>query len=125
MQDNTLLTVRSERLLLKLSFFSLPTVDTIFFLNKSRTRRLSRCVPESFYKKLNCLYYPPWIKFLSKQMQHNTLLTVCTEKRLLKLSLFQYSLWIQIFFLKNAERYFTHDVHQNTSSKTNWFYYSR
>ena len=58
-------------------------------------------------------------------MQDNTLLTVCNEKRLLKLSFFQYSRLIQNFSTKNAERYFTHDVHQKISDKTNWFYYSR
>ena len=75
-------------------------------------RRFLRCVPKNFYKKLNCLYYPPWIQFLSKQMQDNTLLTVCTEKRLLKLSFFSILTVDTKFFFKNAERYFTHDVHQ-------------
>ena len=119
----TSLTVCSETLLLKVSCFTAHGEYKIF-LNKCRMRRFSRCVPKNFYKKLNCLYYPSWIQILSEKMQDNTLLTVCAEKRLLKLSFFQYSRWIQNY-LKNAERYFTHDVHQKTSNKTNWFYYSR
>ena len=85
---------------IKTMLFLLIKVNTKFFLNKSRMRRFSRCVPKNFYKKLNCLYYPPWKQFLSKQMQDNTLLTVCTEKRLLNLSFFQYSRWIQNFSKK-------------------------
>ena len=112
-----------------------------FFLKKSRTRRLSRCVPKSFYKKLNCLYYPPWIQFLSKQMQDNTLLTVCTEKRLLKLSFFQYSQWIQNFSKKMQNDtllttctkkllikligFTTHREYQNVQHKCKTILYSR
>ena len=81
-------------------------------------RRFSRCVPENFYKKLDCLYYPPGIQFFSKQMQDNTLLTVCTAKRLLKLSFFSILTVDTKFFLKNAERYFTYGVHQKTFINT-------
>ena len=85
---------------IKTKFFFTTHGGYNFFLNKSRTRRFSRCVPKNFFRKLSCFYYSPWIQFSSKQMQDNTLLTVCSERLLLKLSGFYYSRWIHFFLHK-------------------------
>ena len=104
----------------KTKFFSLLTVDTSFFLNKSRTRRFSFCVPKKFYRKLSCFYYSPWIQLSSKQMQDNTLLTVCTKKLLLTQSFLLLTVDTK-FFLEKSGREDSHRVYQKTSIKTDLF----
>ena len=105
MQDNTLLTVCSEELLLKLIYFSTTHCEYKIVLNKSKTRRFSRCVPKTSIKtQLFILLTLDTI--LSTQIQEITLLTVCSERLLLKLSFFSLLMMDTNFSEKKQEETF-------------------
>ena len=80
MQDNTLLTVCSERLLVKLGFFQYSR-RIQKFSKQMKTILYSRRAPKTS-NKTKWFYYSRWIQKYSKQMQEDVLLTACTEKLL-------------------------------------------
>ena len=105
---------------IKTKFFFTTHGGYNFFLNKSRTRRFSPCVPKNFFRKLSCFYYSPWIQFFSKQMQDNTLLTVWTKKLLLTQSFLLPTVDTNYFPEKVRTRRFSRSV-PKTSMKTELF----
>ena len=98
MQDNTLLTLCTKKLLLTQSF-SLPTMETKFFL-KNSGRDDSYGVYQKTSIKTELFILLTLDTCFSTQMQDNTLLTVFSEELLLKLLCFLLLTVNTIFFLK-------------------------
>ena len=95
MQDKTLLRVCTKKRLLTQAFYCPLWIQKIS-LKKVKTRRFSRSVPKTS-KETDLFILLTLAIFFSTQMQDNTLLAVCTEKRLIKLNFFRYSRWKQNF----------------------------
>ena len=122
MQDNTLLTVCTKKLLLTQSLL-LPTVDTKFFLKKSG-RDDSHGVYQKASIKTELFILLTMDTTFFTEMQDNTLLTVCSERLLLKPSFFDTQCGYNFVLKKSRTKRFSRCVQKNVYKKLSCLFYS-